>query len=256
MPDHRIARGTSRTGSFISSLAEQTSSKLSTRLISIRSWDGSSKAQSNPSGEKAAVRTYSNLLKTPYDGDLFEFMATSQLAEINLDGEVTPLGKAGMYRGYEASPDGKYLWFLSNRSYEPIMGRVDQNHVFLDLARPYLVLLQDGVRSPFDPAADTAEPEKKKGKKDDEDEGKTPDVAIDLDGIQGRIVAAKDCDAGNWFRLEAIDGGALMLRRDEPVFLKYQNVNDRTTDTDLALFHYALGEDEPEEECKVSGSIR
>ena len=80
-----------------------------------------------------------------------------------------------------------------------------------------MVLLQDDVRSPFDAAADAAEPEKKKGKKDDDDDEKAPAVEIDLDGIGGRIVAAKDCDAGNWFRLEAIDGGALMLRRDEPV---------------------------------------
>ena len=38
-------------------------------------------------GEKAAVRTYSNLLKTPHDEHLFEFLATSQIAEISLDGK-------------------------------------------------------------------------------------------------------------------------------------------------------------------------
>ena len=60
-------------------------------------------------GEKAAVRTYSNLLKTPHDENLFEFLSTSQIAEISLNGNVKLLGKAGMYRAYGASPDGKYL---------------------------------------------------------------------------------------------------------------------------------------------------
>ncbi len=60
-------------------------------------------------GEKAAVRTYSNLLKTPYDENLFEFLSTSQIAEISLNGKIKLLGKAGMYRAYTASPDGKYL---------------------------------------------------------------------------------------------------------------------------------------------------
>jgi dipeptidyl aminopeptidase/acylaminoacyl peptidase len=60
-------------------------------------------------GEKAAVRTYSNLLKTPHDENLFEFLSTSQIAEISLKGKIKLLGKAGMYKTYRASPDGKYL---------------------------------------------------------------------------------------------------------------------------------------------------
>ncbi|TQV88830.1 alpha/beta hydrolase family protein [Aliikangiella coralliicola] len=61
------------------------------------------------SGQKAAVRTYSNLLKTPQDEALFEFLATSQIAEISLKGKVKKLGKPGMFRSYEQSPNGKYL---------------------------------------------------------------------------------------------------------------------------------------------------
>jgi tricorn protease len=47
------------------------------------------------------------------------------------------------------SPDGKYLYFLSNRTFNPIMGRNDQNHIFLKMCKPYVVLLRDGERSPF-----------------------------------------------------------------------------------------------------------
>jgi dipeptidyl aminopeptidase/acylaminoacyl peptidase len=60
-------------------------------------------------GKKAAVRTYSNLLKTPYDAELFEFLTTSQIAEISLKGKVKKLGKPGIYNRYLQSPDGNYL---------------------------------------------------------------------------------------------------------------------------------------------------
>ncbi|MEM7018836.1 MAG: prolyl oligopeptidase family serine peptidase [Pseudomonadota bacterium] len=60
-------------------------------------------------GKKAAVRTYSNLLASPYDEALFEFLVTAQLAYIDLSGKVQLLGKPGMYDGYGPSPDGQYL---------------------------------------------------------------------------------------------------------------------------------------------------
>ncbi len=52
------------------------------------------------------------------------------------------------------SPDGRYLYFLSNRTFNPVMGFVDQNHVFLDMALPYVAILRDGEPSPFAPAED------------------------------------------------------------------------------------------------------
>ncbi len=61
------------------------------------------------SGKKAAVRTYSNLLKSPYDEKLFSFLGTSQIADISLKGKVKKLGKPGMFKGFDASPDGQYL---------------------------------------------------------------------------------------------------------------------------------------------------
>ncbi|HOX27037.1 MAG TPA: PDZ domain-containing protein [Candidatus Krumholzibacteria bacterium] len=152
-------------------------------------------------------------------------------------------------------PAGRYLWFLSNRTFEPIMDRIDQNHIFLDCARPYLALLQDGARSPFDPAVDDAAADGDGGddggddadKDDDDDDAEAAAVRVDPAGIADRVVAVKGCDAANWFRLEATAGGCLLLRRDEPVFLKYQHVDDRTTDQDLTLVSYSLEDEETED---------
>ncbi|MDB2486484.1 prolyl oligopeptidase family serine peptidase [Porticoccaceae bacterium] len=61
------------------------------------------------SGKKAAVRTYSNLLKTPYDAKLFEFLTTSQMVSISLNGKIQKLGRPAIYSRYSQSPDGNYL---------------------------------------------------------------------------------------------------------------------------------------------------
>ena len=61
-------------------------------------------------GRKAPVRTYQDLLKNEHDVALFEFYMTSQLALVNPDtGNITRIGKPGIYSGVSASPDGKYL---------------------------------------------------------------------------------------------------------------------------------------------------
>lgn len=61
------------------------------------------------SGEKAPVRTYQDLLKNERDAALFEHFATSQLARIDLQGEVSNLGKPTANYTYESSPDGAYI---------------------------------------------------------------------------------------------------------------------------------------------------
>jgi len=155
-------------------------------------------------------------------------------------------------------PGGDYLYFLSNRSFVPVMGMQDQNHVFLDMTRPYLVLLRQDQVSPFRPGDDGEDEEdddrgegRTKGKEDhDKGEG-TERVRIDLDGIQQRVLAVEGVERGNYFRLEAIEGGFLFLEKTEPEFLKYQRVDDRTTDR-LDLHHYSL---EDVEDTEVLGGI-
>jgi len=130
-------------------------------------------------------------------------------------------------------PHGRYLYFLSNRTYEPIMGMVDQNHVFLDMCKPYVVLLKKGAVSPFSLNVD------KEAEAPEVTVGKA--IGIDLTGLERRTVATAGVPAGNYFRLEAIDKGFLYLAKSEPEFLKYQKVDD-TTGGALELFAYDLGE--------------
>ena len=59
-------------------------------------------------GKAAPGRTYQDLIKTPYDEQLFEFMATAQLM-LNKAGYETPVGKPAIYASYSISPDKSYL---------------------------------------------------------------------------------------------------------------------------------------------------
>ncbi len=153
-------------------------------------------------------------------------------------------------------PKGRYLYFLSNRTFNPLMGAVDQNHIFLDMARPYAVLLKADEPSPFDlkeeeeeaepPQPTTAAADKSDGESSPDAE--TPPsaedrIVIDLDGIGRRVVAIEGVEAGNYFRLEATDDGFLHLCKTKPEFLKYQSVTDQTGGK-LDLHHYTLQDKE------------
>ncbi|MCH7924073.1 MAG: PD40 domain-containing protein, partial [Planctomycetes bacterium] len=161
-------------------------------------------------------------------------------------------------------PNGKYLYFLSHRHLDPIMGMIDQNHIFLDVCQPYVVLLEAGKPSPFAPKDSKEEPQEDEDEKDDDngdskddeddEKDKKSDVKethIDLEGIGRRILAADGVSPGNYFRLEATDKGFLYLQNDEYEFLKYQTVTDGTGG-ELDLYHYNLEDAEAE---KVLGGI-
>ncbi len=133
------------------------------------------------------------------------------------------------------SDDGSYLYFLSNRTFEPIMGWQDQNHVFLDMARPYMVLLSNDAPSPFADDAGLL------GDDDAAEEDEDDAVRIDLDGLQDRVLACEGVSPGTYFRLEAVDGGFVFLSKDGHEFLKYENVNDRTASS-YELVKYDLAD--------------
>ncbi|MGY0040624.1 hypothetical protein [Pedobacter sp. NJ-S-72] len=59
-------------------------------------------------GKAAPNPTYQDLIKTPFDEQLFEFLATSQLIQYK-NGVQTPIGQPAIYTTIKVSPDKKYL---------------------------------------------------------------------------------------------------------------------------------------------------
>ncbi len=76
--------------------------------------------------------------------------------------------------GPEFSSDGKYLFFVSERSFSPTYSQTEWNHVYNDMERIYLVTLAKDTKSPFAPKSD--EVKLKAEKKDEKPKDTPPDV--------------------------------------------------------------------------------
>ena len=59
-------------------------------------------------GKAAPSATYQDLIKSPFDEQLFEFFATSQLVK-NTGGTEIPIGKPAIYQRVNISPDKNYM---------------------------------------------------------------------------------------------------------------------------------------------------
>ena len=130
------------------------------------------------------------------------------------DGKITPV-TTSMTNSYASvfDPDGRYLYFLSDRDFNEVLGNIDIEFANPKTTRVYLVTLQKGEPSPFKLQSDEAgvmkeEPaptaesielgksEKKagsnskdNGKGQRKEEQKPKELRIDLERIQGRVVA-------------------------------------------------------------------
>ncbi|EAZ81861.1 S9 family peptidase [Algoriphagus machipongonensis] len=60
-------------------------------------------------GDAAPSRTYQDLLSNPFEEKLFAYFIDAQLMLVDMDGTKTPIGKPGMIKSMDLSPDGKYV---------------------------------------------------------------------------------------------------------------------------------------------------
>lgn len=114
-------------------------------------------------------------------------------------------------------PEGRYLYFLSDRSTNPVLDGRDLNVIEVKSTIPLMVLLRRDAPSPFAATKglpdgekaeekgkdDTARKERDKGKEGDQAEKPPKAVAIDLDGIADRVVALPGVERGRYVRIAA-----------------------------------------------------
>ena len=97
------------------------------------------------------------------------------------------------FRDYSPSfdPDGKYLYFLSLRTYDPVYDSVQFEMSFPRAARPYLIALQAGGRPPFepDPKGLKGEAEREAAAAGDAGAAAAAPIRVDLEGIAQRVAA-------------------------------------------------------------------
>ncbi len=105
-------------------------------------------------------------------------------------------------------PDGRYLWFASNRATNPVLGTIDLQNVETKNEKIYALLLRPDVKDPLlqdaglPPAAD--EPAKKdddkkdKDKKDEKKDEPPAPIEIDFAGLADRVVELP-VDRGSYY---------------------------------------------------------
>ncbi len=122
-------------------------------------------------------------------------------------------------------PDGRYLYFISDRATNPLIGENDYIDVEFKNDMLYMVLLRKDVKDPManlnglPPDQDKGDKDKKddKGKKeekkkDDEDKDKIEPVKIDFDGLAERFVELP-VDRGNYYDLAATSKNLFFVSR-------------------------------------------
>lgn len=104
-------------------------------------------------------------------------------------------------------PEGKYLYFLSWRSFDPSWDQMHFELGFHFAVKPYLITLQKDLVSPFlkTPEALDIKKGKEEDQTDKEKHSKEKPIHIDLEGIKNRILEFP-IDAGDYSQLQAAKG--------------------------------------------------
>lgn len=106
------------------------------------------------------------------------------------------------------TPDGKFLAFLSNRSFDPVYDGHSFDLSFPSPIKPYMVALAADTPSPFGPSIDTLEDASPATTKSDD--GGAPAVRVDPEGLAHRVIAVP-VPQGNYSDLAVGDGALLWL---------------------------------------------
>lgn len=112
------------------------------------------------------------------------------------------------------TPDGKFLAFLSNRSFDPVYDGHSFDLSFPSPIKPYLVALAADTPSPFGPSVDPDAGEDGAGTDGGESKQEAAaavqEVKVDADGLAHRVIGVP-VPQGNYTSLKAADGALLWL---------------------------------------------
>lgn len=113
-------------------------------------------------------------------------------------------------------PDGKYLYFATNRTFTPIYSDYDNTWIYPNSTTIAAVPLSDETPSPLAPKDDSVavkkeEAKKEKGKDEAKKDEKQKETKITLAGFEDRVVILPPA-AGNIGGIEAVSGKVVYLR--------------------------------------------
>ncbi|HNS12880.1 MAG TPA: PDZ domain-containing protein [Bacteroidia bacterium] len=148
--------------------------------------------------------------------------------------------------GPNFSDDGKYLFFYSNRDFNPVYSATEWNHSYGDMSKVYFVTLAKSTANPLEPKNDEVKIEEVKAPSDDKGDNadKKKDnkkvdasgkaITIDIDGIQNRIVSLP-IGAGSYYSVRCIGNSVYYMfnsSKSEKASLKLFDLKEKK-ETDL-----------------------
>lgn len=124
---------------------------------------------------------------------------------------------------------GDYLYFTSERDFNPDYSWTEWNHSYNDMTRIYLVTLRKDIKSPFITDNDevTVEEPKKDSKKDKKDS--EVKVSIDFDGIVERIIPLP-VEPGSYWNLVPAENGLYYVCSGNDGGLNYFDIKTKKSD--------------------------
>lgn len=125
--------------------------------------------------------------------------------------QITPSGFHDTQPVFD--PDGRYVYFLSQREYNPIYDSSFFQLGFTLGVRPYLITLRKDIATPFTPEYEKIF-NQRHGHRSKDKKVKRPEVKIDFDGITERIISFP-LPEKNYFQIAAVKDGLLYSR--EPI---------------------------------------
>ena len=147
----------------------------------------------------------------------------------------------------EFSQDGKYLYFISQRTFNPRYGSTEFNYIYSDMSKIYMLTLTNDTKSPFAPKSDevavkedtkdekAADKKENGSKKEDESkkDAKPGNIKIDFDGILNRIIEVTP-QAGNYYNMTSVGSKLYYMKSTttEPraKFIMYDLEKQKETD--------------------------
>jgi tricorn protease len=152
-------------------------------------------------------------------------------------------------------PEGKYLYFLSNRTFDPVYDSLQFEMSFPRGARPYLIALHADATPPFEPEPRGMKEDRRDDKKVEKKNGSGGLTRIDLDGLAqrvapfpvsegrfGQIVGAAD-GLVLWTRLPVAGAHGRGGHKESPGQLERFDLAKGTAETLTAADHIALAAD-------------
>lgn len=157
-------------------------------------------------------------------------------------------------------PAGKYLYFLTNRSFKPVYGDFEGTWTYPNSTQVAVANLTKDLPSPLAPKNDSSVVKKEDVKKDDEkkdekkndkkDDSKIKEVKIDFDGFEQRVVILPPA-AGNYGNIAAVIGKVIYHRtpnsgsadkKRSVVYFDFDKLEEKTIVDDADVFQVSADE--------------